>query len=323
MDISTVAIAVAIVLGSVAVIGLIGALVCFFMTFYNRSRKPLGADEYEFPPGRIYEAHYDDMRAWTDDIRRMPREEVSILSHDGLTLRGRYYECIPDGPMEIMFHGYRGNAERDLCGGVARAFALGHNVLIVDHRASGTSDGHVISFGINEKKDCLRWLEFALEHYGKDRKIMLTGISMGAATVMMAGGCDLPENVVYILADCGYSSTKEIIKKVIKEDIRLPATPLYPFVKLGARLYGRFDLEEDSPMEAMQRCRVPVIFAHGDTDAFVPCDMSRRLYEACASEKKKLVIIPGAGHGLCFPHAQEDYVNALKEAETEFGFRKW
>jgi fermentation-respiration switch protein FrsA (DUF1100 family) len=219
--------------------------------------------------------------------------------------------------MEIMFHGYRGNAERDLCGGVARAFALGHNVLIVDHRASGTSDGHVISFGINEKKDCLRWLDFALEHYGKDRKIMLTGISMGAATVMMAGGCDLPENVVYILADCGYSSPREIIRKVIR-DMKLPMM-LYPFIRLGAILFGRFDPEECSPIEAVTRCRVPLILIHGEADDFVPCEMSRKVFDACASQKK-FVTIPGAGHGLAFPTDKEGYLKALADFQKDCGF---
>ena len=103
--------------------------------------------------------------------------------------------------------------------------------------------------------------------------------------------------------------------------MHLPADVFYPFVKLGARLYGHFDLEETSPIEAMARCRVPVVFAHGDDDAYVPCDMSRELHAACISQKK-LVIIHGAGHGLCYPAAQEEYVESLREAKREFGIDK-
>ncbi|MBQ7320885.1 MAG: alpha/beta hydrolase [Clostridia bacterium] len=304
------------VLGVILLV-LLTALICFFRVFYSPSRKPLGEEEYAIPDGEIYEVHREAMIRWTKMIRTMPHENVSIRSYDGLTLRGRYYEYQPGAPLELLFHGYRGTGERDLSGGVERCFALGRNALIVDHRAAGTSDGHVITFGIKERRDCLDWIAFALKRFGADTKIILTGISMGAATVMMAMGEKLPPNVVCVLADCGYSSPKEIIQKVIR-DMKLPQF-LYPFIRLGARLYGGFDLEETSPMEAVAKCRVPLILIHGDADDFVPCEMSRRLYEACASTKK-FVAIPGAGHGLAFPVNQEMYLTALADFQKECGF---
>lgn len=210
-----------------------------------------------------------------------------------------------------MFHGYRGSAERDLPGGVQRCFQLGRSALIVDQRCSGSSEGHVITFGIREHRDCLSWLDFMLRRFGPDVKIILTGISMGASTVLMAGGCKLPENVIGILADCGYSSAPDIIKKVIRQ-LGLPAGLCYPFVKLGARLFGHFDLEEFSPLEAVKQCTVPVILFHGESDDFVPCEMSRINYDACAT-RKMLVTVPGAGHGLSYPVAPETYLDALRE----------
>lgn len=307
-------IALYIVLALLAVI-LITAFVCFMMTFYSPSRKVLGPDEYEMLVGEIYEPFHESMRGWMKQLREMPHGEFEIKSFDGLTLRGKYYEKIKGAPIEIMFHGYKGNAERDLCGGVFRAFALGHNALIVDHRASGTSEGHVITFGVNEYKDCLRWVDFAISQFGDDVELILTGISMGAATVMTAAGFDLPKNVKFVLADCGYSTAKDIIKKVIR-DMKLPDKLFYPFVKLGAKIFGRFDLEEVSPLESMKKCRVPVIFYHGDTDDFVPCEMCRELYDACISEKR-IEIIEGAGHGLCYPSSKEKYLCAAREFEDE------
>mgnify|MGYP002513477673 CR=1 FL=1 len=211
-----------------------------------------------------------------------------------------------------MFHGYRGNADRDLCGGVQRCFSIGRSCLMVDQRAAGESQGKVITFGIKEHRDCLAWVDFMVEHFGPDVKIILTGISMGAATVLMAGGTDLPKNVIGILADCGYDSPKHIIQTVIRDQMHLPPKLCYPFVKLGARLYGHFDLDETSPVEAVQRCTVPVLFFHGEADDYVPCDMSRINYDACAS-RKQLVTIPGAGHGLSYPVAPEFYVKELRE----------
>ena len=137
---------------------------------------------------------------------------------------------------------------------------------------------------------------------------------MGAATVMMCAGEKLPENVIGVLADCGYTSAKDIIQKVIRER-GLPATVLYPFARLGARLFGGFDLEEDAPIRALKHATVPVIFIHGDTDDFVPHTMSLANYDVCTS-KKKLLIVEGAGHGLAYPKQPEKYMTALREFFT-------
>ena len=184
-------------------------------------------------------------------------------------------------------------------------------MLLPDQRCSGGSDGHTITFGIKEHEDCLDWVSFAVSYFGPDVKIILTGISMGAATVLMAAGKPLPKNVIGVLADCGYSTPEAIIKKVIRQ-MGLPEKLAYPFVKLGALLFGDFDLEAYSPMEAMKTCRVPVIFFHGETDGFVPCDMSRELYEACPC-RKRLVTIPDADHGLSYAVAPERYLESLRE----------
>ena len=291
------------------------AYYCYRRIFYSPARKPLGKDEFEIPPGEIYEEYREQFVAWMKETREMPCERVSITSFDGLTLRGKYYEYKKGAPIEMLFHGYQGNSERDLCGGVQRCFALGRNALLIDQRGSGESDGHVISFGINERKDCLRWIDFAIEKFGKDCKIMLGGISMGASTVLMAAGEPLPENVVCALGDCGYSSPKEIIQKVVKE-MRLPPKLLYPFIKLGAKAFGKFDLDEASPVKAMETCKVPVLLLHGDEDDFVPFAMSEQIFNACTSTKR-LVPIQGAGHGLAYPKNPAAYIAALKEFEKE------
>ena len=135
---------------------------------------------------------------------------------------------------------------------------------------------------------------------------------MGAATVLTAASMDLPPNVIGVLADCGYTSTKDIIQKVM-QDMKLPVKLLYPVTRLSARLFGRFDPEELSPIESMKNTTLPVIFFHGDADDFVPYYMSEQNFEACASEKKRLVITPSAGHGLCYPADSESYLTALRE----------
>ena len=289
---------------------LLAAFYCYRVAFYSPKRKT-ASDEIRIPEGEIYEVFRESMVNWIQEARAMPHEDVSITSFDGLKLRGKFYEFAPGAPIELMFHGYRGSAERDLSGGVQRCFQLGRSALIVEQRGSQGSEGHVISFGVNEHRDCLSWIDFMLEHFGPDVKIILTGISMGASTVLMAAGRELPENVIGVLADCGFNSAKDIMYQVIGQ-MGLPPKLCYPFVKLGARLYGHFDPDEYSAEEAMKTCKVPVIFFHGEQDDFVPCRMSRINYEACAS-RKRLVLIPGAGHGLSYPVAPEVYLNALRD----------
>ena len=295
------------------VAAIITAAVCYFMVFYSPARKERTEDDYDLPPGEEYQPFYEDMIEWIKQSRATPHKKVEIKTFDGLTLRGRYYEHSPEAPIELMMHGYRGNLERDLNGGIFRALDIGHSVLVFDHRGAGKSDGHTLTFGINESRDARRWIDYIIENINPDAKIILSGVSMGAATAMIVSGFDnLPKNIVGIIADCGYTSAKDIIKKVMR-DMKLPANILYPFARLSAIVFGGFDPEERSPIESMRNTRLPVIFFHGDTDDYVPCYMSEENFAACASEKKRLVITSGAGHGLCFPVDTESYLRELRE----------
>ena len=298
-----------IVLATLAILALLvllGSYLCYRLTFHNSPKK--GTPEAILD--HLFEPYLDYMRKCEQEVRQMPCKDVWITSFDGLRLHGRYYEHSPDSPIELMIHGYRSNALRDLSGGVLRCFQLGHSVLLIDQRSCGESEGHVITFGICEHKDCLSWLEFMKKEFGTQRKIILTGVSMGASTVLIAAGEKLPENVIGVLADCGYSNAKEIICSVIRS-MKLPPKLLYPFVKLGAKLYGKFDLEETSSVEALRHSTVPVILIHGEDDDFVPCYMSQHNHDACVS-RKRLVVVPGARHGLSYPVDPDTYVREMK-----------
>lgn len=294
-----------------AVLVLVIARICFHLAFNVTGTRETPGEEFPIPPGKVYEPYRDIMVSWMKETRALPHDEVYIRSFDGLKLCGHYYEYAPGATIELMLHGYRGNAERDLCGGVQRCFALGRSAFVVDQRACGKSEGNIISFGINERHDCLAWVDYLIDRFGDDVRIILTGISMGAATVLMASGMELPENVIGVIADCGYTSPKDIIKKVIRQ-MKLPADLLYPFVKLGARIFAHFDLEETCPIEGVTRCKVPVFFAHGEDDDFVPCEMSRLNCNACKAPKLFLSV-PGAGHGLSYIIAPEAYKDALRQ----------
>lgn len=299
---------VLIILSIILFIVLFVSFICFRLTFYSKN-KGTNTNEIKLPDNFIYKKYEDIICADINEVRTYPYKEYSIKSFDGLTLYAKYYERFPGAPIEIMFHGYRGTAERDLSTGIKRAFRCGRNALLVDQRGSGKSEGHVLTFGINERHDCVSWAKFASKEFGENTKLIITGISMGAATVLMASVLDLPKNVIGVLSDCGYNNPSDIIKKVIK-DIKLSPKIFYPFIKLGARIYGKFNLEETSPYECVQKTKLPTIFFHGDNDNLVPCDMSIKLYNACASEKK-IVTIKGAEHGVSYLADPDKYVEEL------------
>ena len=295
------------ILPGVGAVVLAIAYVCYRMAFYVPPRKA-GEPTKPLPLGEIYAPYLPQMKLWKEEMDNLPHEQLQVTSFDGLTLYGNFYEYAPGAPIELMFHGYRGSAQRDLCGGVQRCFALERSALVVDQRCCGRSEGKTITFGICERRDCMTWLKLMEEKF-PDRKFILCGISMGASTVMMMADEELPSNVVGILADCGYSSARAIIQKVIK-DMHLPPKLSYPFVNLGARVFGGFDLEEKTPLDALKNSRLPVIFFHGEGDDFVPCDMSRETYDACTS-RKQLVTVPGAGHGLAYLADPDTYLKEL------------
>lgn len=279
--------------------------------FYAPPRPPYDPEKIDYPEGEIYKPFHGKMEKWIMETRALPQEDITITSFDGLKLWGTYYTYAPGATIEIMFHGYRGSAQREMAAGVQRAAKLGHSTLLIDQRCCGRSEGKTITFGVNEYKDCLYWVDYLVKRFGPEVKIILTGMSMGAATVMMAADKGLPENVVGILADCGYNSQKDIIHLVTR-GMHLPPRLSYPFVKLGARLFGHFDLDETTPEESLKNCKIPVLFIHGEDDDFVPCYMSKICYDACAS-RKKLVTVPKAGHGLAYPVNPQLYVESMRE----------
>lgn len=237
-------------------------------------------------------------------------EDVTITSHDGLKLTARYYHVADGAPLEIHCHGYKGNAIRDFCGAWKIAKEAGHNVLLIDQRCHGRSEGHTITFGILEKRDVMGWIRYANERFG-NVPILLCGVSMGAATVLMVSGMELPENVKAVIADCPYDAPSNIIQKVLGQDMGMPVNLVYPLIRFGGMLYGKFNLNADSPVAAVKRAKVPILLIHGDDDRFVPYEMSVHIH-AAAPEKIEFHTIHGAGHALNFATAPEDYTAIVR-----------
>lgn len=282
----------------------------FLIYHYTFARSDLRcADARDIPKGKHYAPHRENMRANIEKLLNTPCQEVSIESYDGLTLWGRYYHHRDNAPVAILFHGYRSSPIRDGSGGFWLFRDLGYNILLVDQRSHGKSQGRVITFGIRERYDCRAWVRYIADRFGKDTPIVLLGVSMGSATVLMASELELPGNVRGIIGDCGYSSVKGILTEVMRQ-MKLPGSICYSLLRFGAKLFGRFDPEEASPMEALRHSQYPILLIHGEDDRFVPCAMSQENHEAC-SAIKEILTVPGAGHGMSFYGDPEGYRQAV------------
>lgn len=245
-----------------------------------------------------FHAQRDRINHLITSMEALPFEWVTITARDGVRLMGRYYHYADGAPLDIGFHGYRGTCVRDFCGGARISMELGHNVLLVEERSQGKSEGRCITFGILERLDCLDWLAYANQRFGCP-PITLYGVSMGAATVLMATELDLPANVRGIIADSPYSTPLDIICQVGRNNMHLPPALTRILATAAARIYGKFDLQAASAAEAVKKASVPILIIHGENDHFVPCGMSSVIAANCAAPLQ-LETFPDAEHGLSF-----------------------
>ncbi len=282
--------------------------VCYFLPFYQHPEKK--ENHYRLPDSPHFERNQEEMYALIAQMEAVPFERVYTESFDGLTLSARYYHLRDGAPLQIQVPGYRGTSVRDFCGGNKLARKCGFNSLLIDLRAHGCSKGHTITFGVRERRDVVSWINYALNRFGKQTEIWLVGVSMGAATVLMASELNLPDNVKGIIADCPYDAPRDIIADSCKK-MKLNPKLMMPFIRLSAKLMGGFDLDSASAIRAVQNTNIPILLIHGEEDDIVPCDMSRRIYKACRGYAE-LHTFEGAGHGLSYMADNERYEAVIK-----------
>lgn len=297
------------VLGAILLF-LIASFVTYILAF-ARSKKPI---DIERELG-IKVDGYREALAAAKRLEDFPSEEVSVRSADGLTLRGRYFHFTDGAPLDILFHGYRSTPFHDFAAGV-KLPVCPHNLLFVYQRAHGKSDGHSITFGARERYDVKAWTDYAYRRFGADVPITLRGVSMGAATLLFASELQLAPSVKCIVADCPYSSVREIIMNTMRRR-RLPARLLYPLVRMGAIIYAQFDPNKYSTVDAVSRSRLPIILIHGERDSFVPCHMSDEIYAAHAG-RMDLHKFAEAEHGTSYLVDTERYERVTLAFVDEF-----
>lgn len=252
-----------------------------------------------------------DWREWVDN---QDFEHWEMTSYDGLELKGYYLPAKePTNKTVVLAHGYLGNARDMGLYGQYYYEELGYNIFTADMRGHGNSGGDYIGFGWHDRLDYLDWMDKIIEKTGDDTEIVMHGVSMGAATVLMASGeKDLQPNVKAVVADSPYTSVYDMFDYQLERMFHLPAFPVLPSTSVVTKMKAGYSLSEASALDQVKKAEVPILYIHGNADTFVPTKMTEELLENTKSEAE-MITFNGAGHGEAFVTQEDRYVSKLNE----------
>lgn len=265
--------------------------------FFNRTmiRTNAKREKTQEMAGTDWDKYIPHIHECKEKLAECPHEDMYIMSEDGLKLHATYFPCEGSKKVVICFHGYTSEGLNDYSTLAIFYLNKGYNLLIVDERAHGQSEGKYIGFGCLDRYDAKLWINEMVDKLGEDCKILLHGDSMGGATVLMTTGLELPPQVKAAVSDCAFTSAWEVFSFVLKSMYHLPPFPIMQIANQMVKKKAGYELDECNAKNEVAKAKIPILFMHGDADSFVPCSMVHELYDACKTEKK-LVIIEGAGH---------------------------
>lgn len=281
-----------------------------YACFCSAAKRGTRANIDKFLATSKFDDYREELVAQVAFVRSLAYEHAYVESADGLRLHARIYRAKNERAAALLFHGYRSDYGLFDFSEIAKKYLdKGISLLFADQRAHGESEGKYIGFGVKERGDCVLWAREAA-HIFPGLPLVIEGMSMGATTVLMASGDELPEQVRGVIADCGFTSPKAILSKVIREEYHLPPCLILPAMNIWFRLLAGYDIGEYSTMQALKKCRLPVLFVHGTEDDFVPFCMSEENVAAFSGDGT-FVSVSGAGHGMSYLVGKEKCENAL------------
>lgn len=298
---------ICLVLTTVVLLTIFSGIYVFIVACIRRKEMPwLAAEELQKTSYRKYVDHIQDADRW---LAQHNAQDVYITSQDGLKLHALWVPAENPKGSIIFAHGYRSTPLLDFGLVLSYYHSKNMNLLLPYHRAHGKSEGKLITFGVLESNDMQAWIAYH-DRFLCDCPVILSGLSMGASTVLYLANRDLSPNVKGIIADCGFTSPHEILACVFRDVTHLWAAPSLLVAELCARCFGGFSFWQCDTRKSLSCSRIPVFIVHGKADDFVPCEMSQEAYDSCTSNKK-LLLVEGAGHGVSFLVEKEKYIQLI------------
>ena len=295
------------IIGFLAIIFFIALGAIHHLVFYTPIKNQ--NDDFHLTESTQFVGNEKDVFELIVNLKKQQSDDVYVMSYDNLKLHGRLYKNPKSKEVVIMFHGYRGTARRDFSGGAMHMIKRGYNVLLVDERGHGESEGHNITFGNREKHDVLSWIEFVKKTYGENTPIILVGISMGAATVLFAAE-HIPGSLK-LICDCPYSNGKEIMWCSL-EKLKLPPKLFFPLVNLSSIIFSHASLTKDDASRSLKNSHHKALIIHGDKDSIVPHKFSYRIYLE-NKEKVRYELFHNTDHGVSYLTDTKRYLKVIDE----------
>jgi len=235
---------------------------------------------------------------WIGWVADQNFERLTLTSRDGLKLSGYYLPASkPTDNLVILTHGYLGNAKQMGLFGQHYHNDLDYNIFMPDARGHGKSEGNYYGFGWPDRLDLIDWTQLLVEKLGTDIKVAYHGLSMGAATVLMASGEEeLPRQVKAIIADSPYASVYQLFQYQMNRMFHLPAFPLLDSTSVLTKIRAGYSFREASALKEVEKTSVPILYIHGESDTFVPTELTKDLYQHTSSDAE-LYLVPNANHG--------------------------
>ena len=302
-------------IGLYIALGIIGFIVLFIiiavftmyrLIFFSPRKGQLS--DFNLTKSKNFLGYEEVMKENIISLMAKPYEDAYIESFDKLRLHARYYEVNKSNKVAILIHGYKGTAYRDFNCISKIIFEEGYNVLLIDQRAHGLSKGHVITFGVRETKDLLRWIEYMNTRFNVP-EILLVGVSMGGNTALSTA--DKINKSIKIIADCPYSSPSAILRNTIKS-VRLPVWLFYPLLNLTCHIFGHESLNKTSSYDSIKNSDNKILIIHGDKDHVIPYIDSKKLADTYPN-KIRYELFKNADHGVSALVDFNRYQKVVKE----------
>lgn len=285
----------------------------FSLTPYDGERTFNEEDVY----AELYE-DYPFMEEWVDSMKTEGAlKDTTIVNRDGDKLHG-YFFAAPQATDKtvVVVHGYKDCAIEFFFLGRMYNHDLNFNVLMPDLYYHGYSEGKAVQMGWKDRLDVLQWMDVAAQLF-PGTKMMVHGVSMGAATIMNVSGEELEDYVKCFIEDCGYTSVWDEFKKELKEQFGLPAFPLMHVASMVCKWKYGWSFQEAAPLKQVVKCKLPMLFIHGDADTFVPTWMVYPLYEA-KPEPKEIWITAGVKHAESYHDYPVEYTQKVREFTAKY-----
>lgn len=236
------------------------------------------------------------------------KQELHIVN-DGLNLYGELFRLNDSKRCVVILPG------RCECLMYSYFFAppyeeAGFNVLVIDSRAHGKSDGIYNTIGKKESEDLLCWTKLLTDSFGME-EIYFHGICVGTASCLLAlVNKECPKAVKGLVTEGCFTSFKETFKRHMM-DLGRPTFPVLNMVMGLIKKYAGADYRETAPIKVIKGVTQRVLFLYGEKDIFSIPQKSKELFKACGSKDKKLVWFNKGGHSHLRINNTEQYDKAI------------